>query len=443
MPQQHDQASMTKELNRVYSIFKKPFTRREFDEIASVSYRTVERIFGSWSDALAAAGLDKKFALYESVEQDKKSFSPEKEHDAKWQAKKTELLRREQQRRDDWLRKTALNEELSRQAILDTLATIEPLAVEISPVKLRVKETTSARHITLWVEISDSQIGTAMTSAEMGGLNKHNWTIWKDKLAVWKRLVIGTVKRYLEHSFVVDKVILAFLGDMVEGVEIFPGQIWQIDRGLMQQIWYGANDMAGAVAEIVGAFPSLHFHAIEVLGNHGRTGKKGERPYIDSADWLFQRIVEMQMLRVERLTNVTWHQNEAWFAFVEIYGWHHLLLHGDQGVSGLWSSRPTVNGLEKGVTRYNQMLQNQIHFVHAGHFHNDWSLSFNMSYMLINGSFIGTSKFSASKMVASSPAMQCIHVFDPDFGLLTTERLYLSEGPIISPVEPLRLGKKR
>lgn len=443
MAQVHDRASVVQELLRVYGALKEPFARRQFDEVSrAVNSRTAERIFGSWSAALEAAGLAKRFELFEKIEKDKKDFSPEQAHQEKWEAQKAEMLRRESERRDKWLKKTAQNFELSRQAIAETLETIEPLAVEITPIKVRAKPAPNGKAITIWVEISDSQIGTSMTSAEMGGLNKHNWTIWKDKLAIWTRLVMETIARYVDAGFVIDRVVLAHLGDMVEGVEIFPGQIWQIDRGLMQQIWYGANDLAGSLIQIVGAFPQLDFHAVEVLGNHGRLGKKGERAYIDSADWLFQRIVQLQVQRVAKLENITWHENEAWFAFVEIYGWHHLLLHGDQGITGLWSSKPTVNGLEKGIARYNQMLQQQVHFVHVGHFHSDLSMAFNMSYMLINGSFIGTSKFSASKMVASGPAMQCVHIFDAEYGLRTTERLYLTDGGVINPVEPVHFKKK-
>ena len=136
------------------------------------------------------------------------------------------------------------------------------------------------------------------------------------------------------------------------------------------------------------------------------------------------------------VNNVTWHTNDCWFYFVEIYGQHHLLLHGDQGMSGLWSNRPTINGLEKGIVRYNQLLQSQVHVLHAGHFHSAWELSFNMSQVLINGSFIGTSDFAARQMVTSSPPIQMMHVFEPDVGLTKSERIYLTTGSIFNSIEP-------
>ena len=105
----------------------------------------------------------------------------------------------------------------------------------------------------------------------------------------------------------------------------------------------------------------------------------------------------------------------------------------------MWSSRPTINSLEKGIVRYNQMLQNQIHFVHVGHYHQDWQISFNASQMLINGSFVGTSKFSASQLVSGSAPVQTMHVFDPKFGLIRTVRIHLHTDDIKLRVTPNKI----
>ena len=223
---------------------------------------------------------------------------------------------------------------------------------------------------------------------------------------------------------------------MVEGQDIFASQIWQIDRPVVDQATQGAEDTAAAFAEICLTFPHIKFKILEVFGNHGRIGKKGETPYANSMDKVYQRFLQLRLAAIREITNLTYFENESWFYFTQLYGWNHLLLHGDQGMSSLWSNRPTVNGLEKGITRYNQMLQGQVHFVHCGHFHNDWQLSMNMAQLLINGSFIGTSNFSASKMVASGPPVQVMHVFEPRVGLARTERIHLVDGDVRNPIKP-------
>ncbi len=435
-----DKMEAKQELLRVYQELGRPFSRREFNEFASGGFhsRSVERCFGSWTAAVRAAGLEKKFEAYETVQAERTHFKPEAFVEAQWNEDKKKLVAAEEARRHKWLRSQSQKLELVKEALEQSIAKMEPLHVDVRVIKAP-RARNALGNVTLWFEFSDLQLGTLMTSEEMGGLNRHNWTIWKEKLGVWVREVLRIIAEYRDN-YTVDRVVIAMLGDMVEGQDIFAGQTWQIDKHVVDQTLYGGQDTAGAFLQITGAFPDVPFEILEVFGNHGRLGKKGEQPYSCSFDKIYQRVVEMQMQRAGLAANVTWHKNEAWFYLVDIYGWNHLLLHGDQGVSGLWSSRPTINGLEKGVVRYNQMMQQQIHFVHCGHFHQEWALSFNMSYMLINGSFIGTSKFSASKMVSASPPVQMMHVFEERVGLVRTERIHLTDGAVLQPIEPHKLG---
>lgn len=437
----YDKATLLRELNKAYRVFSEPFSRAQFDEISEVSSRTMERFFGSWTKALEAAGLDKKFEEFKKVEDERKSFSPEKELKEHWNQRKADLIKRAESRKIQLLKESAHKLDMVKDMLEETLAKADPPIVEVRPLKFHKKDV-NGRHCVLWFEFSDLQLGTLMTSEEMGGLNKHNWVIWQKKLDVWEKQVIEKIAEHLESGFIVDNVVLACLGDMVEGQDIFKGQVWQIDRHVVDQAIFGANDTAKTFLKIAMTFPQLNFHILEVFGNHGRVQRKGEAPYSCSMDKIYQRMVQMQIDRVRECSNVTYHVNEAWFYLVEIYGWNHLLLHGNQGMSSLWSNRPTVNGLEKGITRYNQMLQQQIHFVHAGHFHNSWQLSFNMSQVLINGSFIGTSNFSATQMVASSPPTQNLHRFEPRVGLACTEQIYLTEGDVRVAIEPRRLKKE-
>lgn len=437
---------LIRELKRVYAVLGKPFTRREYDEVANIYSRTVEKAFKGWNTALDEAGLIKAFDEHKKIKKEIETHDATADMKKEWEERKKKLVEKEQQKKLHWWREQVQKLEFFKEFLEETLAKAEPPIVDVMIVKpqksTKQEKKSHKKHCTLWFEFSDLQLGTLMTSEEMGGLNKHNWIIWKDKLKVWKETVIAKLFEYKEQ-YNIDHVVIACLGDMVEGQDIFRGQLWQIDRHVVDQAIFGANDTAAAFIEIFLTHSDLHFNILEVFGNHGRTGRKGEHPFSCSMDKVYQRMLELQLKAVKDLTNYTYHHNEAWFYLIETYGWNHLLLHGDQGMSSLWSSRPTVNGLEKGITRYNQMLQQQIHFLHCGHFHNDWQLSFNMSQILINGSFIGTSSFSATQMVASSPPIQVLHVFEPRIGLAKTERIYLNEGEVRQPITARSLAKKR
>jgi hypothetical protein len=426
------------QFNRVWRVLQMPFTRAEFDEVSDIGSRTVERVFGGWTKAVEELGFADKFKKMKDVEAEAKSFNPDIEAQKRWEKEKEALVARAQDRKDKWLRESAYKLDLLKEILDTSIAKVEPNIIEVNPVK-PYDLSASAGHKSLWFEFSDLQLGTSITSAESGGLNKHNWLVWQQKLKIWTQKVIERIALHSAQSKI-DYVIIAGLGDFVEGQDIFAGQQWQIDSDVSDQAIYGARDTAGAFAEIFLTFPHIKFRVLEVFGNHGRVGKKGESPYSCSWDKIYCRFVQAQLKSNQAIKNFMWLENSAWFAFVELYGFNHLLLHGDQGVSGIWSGRPTINGLEKGVVRYNQMLQNQVHYCHVGHFHQEASLTLNSSRMLINGSFIGTSTFSARQMVAASPPEQTMHVFDPVDGLVQTDHLYLTDTGVINPIDPRDLG---
>lgn len=426
----HVRSDLIAELLRVFQVFQRPFTRKEFDNTSPLGSKAIDKAFGSWANALEKSGLAAKFAKFKEVEAEVKQFNPDKEAREAWTKKKQELIENSERRRLASLRDYAQKVDIIREMLEETIAKAEPPVVDVQPlIPHPVKP--EKPHITLWCEFSDLQLGTLMTPTEMGGLNKHNWMIWKAKLAVWTKAIIEKISKYsVTHN--IDNVVLACLGDMVEGQDIFKGQVWQIDRHVVDQAIDGANDTAAAFIEIMLSHPEQKFRILEVFGNHGRTQKKGEAPYACSMDKVYQRFLESQIARAG-VPNYTYYRNEAWFYLLEIYGFNHLLLHGDQGTSGLWSGRPTLNGLEKALARWGVMLQQVIHYLHIGHFHQAISIALGASQLLINGSFIGTSKFSATQMVASSPPIQAVHVFCPRAGLIATEYILLTEDHALSP----------
>lgn len=424
-------------LNDAYKTIGKPFTRQQFDSVSPLSSAVVIGFFGDWNLALEQADLKKRFQSFNQLTQQIKEFNPDRELKEQWKKEKEEILRRAEQRKVKWIKEQAQKADLIDEMIQNAVAKIEPLIVDVTTVHMFPKAETD-KHCTLWFEFSDLQLGTLITAEELGNLNEHNWIIWQTKLKVWKNQVIEKINVY-KSNYIIDRVIIAALGDMVEGVDIFKGQIWKVDTNVVDQAIEGANDTAAAFAEIFLTHHDLHFDILEVFGNHGRIGMKGENPYNCSMDKVYQRMLQGQLAKTREITNYTYHQNEAWFYFLDVYGWNHLILHGDKGMSKLWSNRPTVNAMEKGLSRWNQMLQQQVHFIHCGHFHNDVSWSFNMSQILINGSFIGTSSFSATTMLASSPPLQVMHVFEPRTGLAKTERIYLLEGEMRTAITPKKL----
>ena len=422
--EKYSKADFLKEISRVFKLLDRPFTRREYDEIANIHSRLIEKRFGSWNNALKESGLIEKFKGFLEIKQEIKEFNPQEKVKSEWKEEKEKLIRKAEERQVKWMRDQSAKKDIILEMLADTLKRAEPPVVDIHPIRIE-KYKPKSKHCTLWLEFSDTQLGTCFSLEDMGGINRHDWSVWKEKLKSWKNQVIDLINDY-KSSYIIDHVIISILGDLVEGLDIFKGQTWQVDRHVVDQAIFGANDTAAAFIEIFLTHPDIDFQVMQVFGNHGRLGRKGEFPFSCSMDRVFLHMLHLQIEAVG-ITNCVWHKNDCWYWFTEIYGWNHLLLHGDQGMGGLWSGRPTINSLEKGLSRWNQILQNNIHFIHIGHFHNSSTWSFNSSQMLINGSFIGTSPFSATQMLASSPAEQIYHVLTPECGLVSSGHIYLDK----------------
>lgn len=390
-------------------------------------YRTEKEITAKFKkekleiESCLASGLKKTQKKLDDLKKEIREFNPEKELNKSWDKQKENLIRNYEQKKLKKFKQKAQKLDLLSAMVTDAVSKIEPLNITVRQ-KIVLSENQPTKKVALWFEFSDLQLGTLIREDELSGLNSYNWKVWQEELAIWK----DEVKRLIEENekiYIIDKIVFSLLGDFVEGYDIFLGQSWSLEKHVVDQAILGSEDVAKAFLDIFKTFEHHKFHIFEVFGNHGRLGKKGETPYSNSMDKVFLRFLKLRLETAA--SNFKYYENDSWFYLVNIYDWNHLLLHGDQGMSSLWSKRPTINGLEKGLVRYNQLFQQQIHFVHCGHFHQDWQLSFNQSQMLINGSFIGTSIFSARHMVSGSAPIQVMHIFDPKYGLIHTTRIHL------------------
>jgi hypothetical protein len=62
MQKKYTDKEIVNELKRVFKVnANKPYTRRAYEDLGTISKTTVENRFGTWSDALKRAGLYNRF----------------------------------------------------------------------------------------------------------------------------------------------------------------------------------------------------------------------------------------------------------------------------------------------------------------------------------------------------------------------------------------------
>ncbi|PRH79353.1 hypothetical protein C6N75_09720 [Streptomyces solincola] len=208
------------------------------------------------------------------------------------------------------------------------------------------------------------------------------------------------------------------LGDMVEGVDIFPGQQWLIDSTLYDQLFNTTPALlVDFVRYLLGHFETVTVYAVD--GNHGRIGRRGQFGPMDNADRMLYRIVSM-LLRDEprfelKMTDPQGERN--WYQVMELGAYSALLIHGDQirGHSGFpwYGLGKKVNGWGSGG------IPEPFKDVFMGHYHQLGRIPLNHRSVWCNGSTESTNTFASETLAAQSEPSQWLLFVDPDAGRVT------------------------
>lgn len=207
----------------------------------------------------------------------------------------------------------------------------------------------------------------------------------------------------------VRECTLMFGGDMVEGITIFPGQAWEVEAHLFEQLFETVRIEETLVRTFAAFFDKVN--VVCEYGNHGRLGRKGEMPANDNIDAISYRIAQD---RTKDLKNVTWQMSPDWYQIVKIGNYSALLVHGDE-CKGQTSILRKANAWATGVV---EPFQD----VYMGHFHTPTTMTMaNAGRVFITGSPESHNEYAREVIAAVGKPSQRLHFVDPAKGRVTAE----------------------
>lgn len=179
---------------------------------------------------------------------------------------------------------------------------------------------------------SDSQIGTKSLGEEVGlteqrvygPMGKFNFNVFRYRLRIWYR-AINRIVAIQRNTIPIHKLNLWFLGDVIEGENIFRSQGAYIETGVLQQYFASLYEVAQAVASLASNFEEIEIRA--VTGNHGRvrTERNATKTWVNW-EWLWYRYLH---LLCRDLPNVHFKLTMSWFDLPVVQGYRWLMLHGE------------------------------------------------------------------------------------------------------------------
>lgn len=197
-------------------------------------------------------------------------------------------------------------------------------------------------------------------------------------------------------------------GDMVEGITIFPGQAYEVESHLFEQLFSTSRLIESLVSTLLGAFDTVHV-ACE-YGNHGRLGRKGEMPAGDNIDRMAYKVASERFVDVPR---VTWQQSGDWYQIVNIGNYRALLVHGDE-IKSFGGNTPAFGILRK-CNAWSTGVVESFHDVYMGHFHTPMTLTMaNGGQIYVTGSPESENVYAAEFVAAKGRPSQRLHFIDPD-----------------------------
>lgn len=216
------------------------------------------------------------------------------------------------------------------------------------------------------------------------------------------------------HHPVRESTIM-FGGDMVEGITIFPGQAWEVEAHLFEQLFETVRIEEMIVRTLAAFFEKVH--VVCEYGNHGRLGRKGELPANDNIDAISYRIASE---RTSDLKNVTWQMSPDWYQIVTVGNYKALLVHGDE-IKSFGGNTPAFGILRK-CNSWATGVVPDFNDVYMGHFHTPMSLTMaNGGRIFVTGSPESDSVYAAEFIAAKGRPSQRLHFIDPEKARVTAE----------------------
>jgi len=235
----------------------------------------------------------------------------------------------------------------------------------------------------------------------------------------------------LKRTRTIEKVVVIFGGDLIEGRTIYQGQSKE-STPLQYQLVVGPEVLARVLL-----YPlAREVPAIDVLclpGNHGRVGEKNEfDKTFDNLDMIFCHILR---LRCEKIKTMTWHDLDSWFGCFSLYGFSYLAVHGDGFKS--WGGTP-LHGASKYKDKLQDVMDQRFDVMLAGHHHTpaDWSRGASRTCMMNN--WAGTSDY-ASSLGLGGPPSQKVLLADETNPILAIYEFMLARSEPQVKIDPIEI----
>jgi hypothetical protein len=291
--------------------------------------------------------------------------------------------------------------DVTRQSAFDAMLSMGPIKAVVAPTKDKRKGGETA----LW-HMTDWQGAKKTTS--------YNSQVMRQRVMQFteKAVAITDVQR-ADHP--VKDCVIAFGGDMVEGLFNFPTQAFEIDATIFEQF----TTVSRLIVDVV-RVALTNYETVRVVaewGNHGRIGSKRDNvPRHDNFDRMCYEFARQLLADEKRLL---WDDSPEDVQRLEIGNYRALVLHGDEvGRNGFASPSSIVQHVARWQSGSYPWPFRDVYIGHY-HTHNEWALPNGLGSVYQTGSTESDNRYAGVMLAASATPSQRLHFIDPVKGRVT------------------------
>lgn len=183
-------------------------------------------------------------------------------------------------------------------------------------------------------------------------------------------------KSVINRSYRMPDIHLMFLGDILDGEEIYAGQGYDVELIVDEAMDRALDIFTAQITRLMDRFEKVYIYG--VAGNHGRANRRGRTNW----DIIFYKRLKDRFSMIEDVEiNIG-----DWKYIADIRGWKYLLIHGDQIY--MYQNIPTYGIIQKAMRWYTGGLDEQFDVVCLGHFHTFFRFDWNNISIFCNGTLL-------------------------------------------------------
>jgi hypothetical protein len=261
--------------------------------------------------------------------------------------------------------------------------------------------------------VSDSHAGKLVREDFVGEGFAYNRYLFHERADKWESTLLSLQSKH-ERAYPVRRLVLPFLGDIVDGVDMRRGHGLRVDvNSAVKQAIMASQAFSAAITRL-----SAHFDAVDVIwlpGNHGRVGEYGVAVASDNWDTVAGLMVQSALAG---LPNVTVRVREQYHDIVQIGPLTAYLSHGAGIKGGGGFGGIPFYGILQAAAKDTGLHQRIFDLYAIGHFHEAVMLPYgSATTILCNGAWDGGDDYSVNSLHKASSPIQWTFGVHPENGM--------------------------